>query len=71
MEGLHDKYSSNLWDRLTDGRTTHHIRKRSIGSAVYKIGLFLLTCVGWDGHGRGCNRAMEAKDTHVCSRKSN
>ena len=63
------RYSSNLWDRLTDGQTTHHIRKRSIGSAVYKIGHFLLTCVGWDG--RGCNRAMEAKDMHVCSHKSN
>ena len=43
MEGLHDKYSSNLWDRLTDGRTTHHIQKQLIGSVavVYKIGFFL------------------------------
>ena len=32
METLHVKYSSNLWDRLTDGGTTHHTRKRSIGS---------------------------------------
>ena len=39
------RYSSNLWDRLTDGQTTHHIRKWSIGLAVYKIGHFLLTCL--------------------------
>ena len=43
MEMPHDKYSSNLWDWLTNGQTTHHIRKRSIGSVVYKIWPFLLT----------------------------
>ena len=46
METPHDKYSSNLWDWLTNGQTTHHIGKRSIGSVVYKIWPFLLKVVG-------------------------